>query len=316
MLLVYQLIIPTPYKVGPVNIYLIKNHPVTLVDTGVDTPEGYKRVKDLLHLLGVELKDIKRVVLTHSHVDHSGLAAKIARDAGAVVLANQWEIRKLTGEERYFKERMSFVMETGIEGDMLSSMLGEKDKLPPLSINAADLQVVKDGDILSFDGGELVIMHLPGHSPGHLCLYDPRQRYFFSGDFILPHITPNPLMEPDPLHPDRRLPTLKQYLHGLDRVEELDVSLVFPGHGGVCSDCKSIIATAREHHGRQINLVLRKLQGKDLNTYQLCREIYPTLKGWELFLGLSEIQAHLDFMVEMKQVGNYKRGGVVFYTVS
>lgn len=313
MLSVYQIILPTPYKVGPVNVYLIKNRPVTLVDTGADTPEAYKKLRSMLPLLGVDIEKVERIVLTHSHPDHSGLAVKVASVSGALVLAHQREMKKLTSEDDYFRERIPFIMETGIPAQWLRNMLGERDKLPRPVLRGVQIREVEGGENLEFGDGELKLLHLPGHSPGHMCLYDPGQKFFFSGDFMLPHITPNPLMEPDPGQPGRRLPALKQYLGGLSQVEQMNISVVFPGHGGSFSDCRGVIETARRHHREQVKLISRKLQGRELNTFQLCREIYPTLEGWEVFLGLSEIQAHLDLMAEEQAVGVCRRDGVVYY---
>lgn len=314
MLSVYQLIIPTPYKVGPVNTYLIKNRPVTLVDAGADTPEAHKKLTGMLPLLGVEVDEIERIVLTHSHHDHSGLAAGIASRSGAEVLAHHLEMARLTGEDDYIQARIPFVMETGIPAEWLRDMLGERDKLPKTDLRGVRVREVQGGETLDFDGGELHLLHLPGHSPGHLCLYNPGQKLFFSGDFMLPHITPNPLMEPDPRRPGRRLPALKQYLRGLEQVEQMDIAVVFPGHGGCFTDHLGVINTVRYHHRKQVCKILDRMQGRELNTFQLSREIYPTLKGWDIFLGLSEIQAHLDLLADQQVVYPDRRDGVVYYS--
>ncbi len=316
MLRVFQLIIPTPYKVGPVNVYLIKNHPYTLVDAGANFPEAVEKLQSMLLSLGVEIEQIERVVLTHSHLDHSGLAARIAGASGAIVWAHYLEIEKLTRRENIFRERMPFIIETGIPGKFLQVIGGERDRLPRSSMEGVKIQEVHGGETLEFDGGELDIMHLPGHSPGHICLYDRNQKMFFSGDFILPHITPNPLMEPDPERPGKRLPVLKQYLRGLEKVEKMDIATVFPGHGGCFTDCSSVVATAMKHHGRQVELILEKLENREMSTFELCCSIYPHLEGWDVFLGLSEIQAHLDLMEERKQIACTKRNGVVYYYTS
>ncbi|HBX23805.1 MAG TPA: MBL fold metallo-hydrolase [Desulfotomaculum sp.] len=314
MLSVYQVTLPTPYKVGPVNIYVIKNRPVTLIDAGADTPEAYKMLRHMLPQLGVNINEIKRVILTHSHPDHSGLAAKISAESGAAVIAHQLEIKKLTSTEDSIEERLPHVLETGIPTDALQAIQVVRDKLPRPALVDKKMHEVQDGSLIEFENGvSLQVLHLPGHSPGHVCLYSPEQNFFFSGDFMLPHITPNPLMEPDLDHPGRRMPTLSQYLQGLERVEKMDISVVFPGHGGTFSDYHGVIDTVRGHHDVQVKLILEMLKGQDLNTYQLSRKTYPNLGGWDVFLGLSEIQANLDLMLKKQLIGSYKRNGVVYY---
>jgi glyoxylase-like metal-dependent hydrolase (beta-lactamase superfamily II) len=314
LLAVYQLPVPTPYAVGPVNVYLIKNDPVTLIDVGPGTAKAGEVLKDMLSSLGVGIKEVKRIIITHAHPDHCGLAADIAGDSNATVFIHRLEEKKLRGSHDYFKERLPFVLEAGIPAEVLTEMAGERAKLPrPGLRGAVNVEILAD-ETLVFDGGELMVMHLPGHSPGHVCLYDPERKYFFSGDFLLPHITPNPVLEPDPEQPGKRLPTLKQYLGGLDRVEALDITMVCPGHGGVFSDYKGVIEAGRRHHRFQFDRIMEKLRGRELSTFQLSREIYPNLKGWEVFLGLSEVQAHLDLLTEWGKTYCFKKQGVVYYT--
>lgn len=313
MLSVYQVTLPTPYKVGPVNIYVIKNRPVTLIDAGADTPEAYKMLRHMLPQLGVNINEIERVLLTHSHPDHSGLAAKIAAESGAAIIAHHMEIQKMASTEDPISERLPYMLETGITITEIRAIQVDRDKLPGPTMIDAKIYEMQDGDLLEFETGVLQVLHLPGHSPGHVCFYSPEQKFFFSGDFMLSHITPNPLWEPDPDCPDRRMPTLSQYLQGLERVEKMDISVVFPGHGGSFSDYHGVIEAVRGHHDVQVKLMLDKLKGHELNTYQLCRKIYPHLGGWDIFLGLSEIQANLDLMMEKQLIGGYKRNGVVYY---
>lgn len=313
MLPVYQIIIPTPYAVGPVNIYLIKSDPITLIDVGPDNSKAEKTLRSMLESLGVNIKDIERIIITHSHPDHCGLAAKIAAEANASILVHGFEQKNFMGEQNYFKDRMRFIIETGIPAEVMQKVIKEKNNLPP-TLKNINTEAVLGNEILTFANGELHLLHLPGHSPGHLCLYDPNQKNFFSGDFLLPHITPNPFMEPDPEHPGQRLPALKQYLSGLDKVEKLDINFVLPGHGGVFNDCKSVIDTGRCHHKAQFNRIKEKLRANELNSYQISKDFYPNLKGWEIFLGLSEVQAHLDLLVEKQEISCFNKQGVNYYS--
>jgi glyoxylase-like metal-dependent hydrolase (beta-lactamase superfamily II) len=91
LLAVYQLPVPTPYAVGPVNVYLIKNDPVTLIDVGPGTAKAGEVLKDMLSSLGVGIKEVKRIIITHAHPDHCGLAADIAGDSNATVFIHRLE---------------------------------------------------------------------------------------------------------------------------------------------------------------------------------------------------------------------------------
>ncbi|WP_347490818.1 MBL fold metallo-hydrolase [Desulfoscipio sp. XC116] len=314
MLPVYQLAIPTPYAVGPVNAYLIKSDPITLIDIGPDTPRADKFLRNMLASLDCRVEDIKRIVVTHSHPDHCGLAAQVAKAAGAAVLIHPLEESKLMGEPDYFRERLPFIVETGVPAEVVQEIIGERDKLPHPSVKGVHTKPMSGGETIEFDGGALKIMHFPGHSPGHLCLYAPEQKFFFSGDFLLPHITPNPLMEPDHDKPGSRLPALKQYLAGLDTLEKLEIAMVFPGHGGTFNDYRSVINVGRRHHRSQFARIKDKLKMGELSAYQISKAMYPDLKGWEIFLGLSEILAHLDLLVEKGRINCSNRQGVNYYS--
>lgn len=315
MLAIYQLAVPTPYNVGPVNVYLIKNDPMTLIDVGPATKEANRFVRESLESLGVDIKDIKRIIITHAHPDHYGLVQEIVDSTHATVLIHDFEVKKAKGGQGQYLALLPFLLETGIPTEILNGIVNSRDKVAQVSHKNVEYVGLKGGESIVFDGGELKVMHLPGHSPGHVCLYDPGQKHFFAGDFLLSQITPNPVMEPDPINKGQRLPTLKQYLNGLDYVETLDISMVCPGHGGVFSDYKGVINTGRRHHKRQFDQIMKQLKGQELNTFQISKKIYPQLQGWEVFLGLSEIQAHLDFLSGCRKIDCYKKQGVTYYTI-
>ena len=315
MLKTYGIIVPTPYPVGPVNVYLIKNDPITLVETGPDTQEAAQTLEHMLDLLGCKLADIKRILISHYHPDHCGLARKIAAVSQAEVFIHPWDADKIDKQHDFYGARMPFFLETGIPADVFKEVMGDKDGLPEPSLSNVRTIFVKGGESLSFDGGQLRILHCPGHSPGHLCAYNPEQKHFFSGDFMLSHITPNPLMEPDPDRPDTRLPSLKQFMASLEVAEQTEIAMVFPGHGGVFNDYHSVIKVAREHNQEQFEHIKKLLQTGELNTYQLCMAIYPGLRKFGISLGLSEVLAHLDFMVEEGQIGCNKKKGINYYFI-
>lgn len=313
MLPVYQLSIPTPYPVGPVNVYLIKSDPITLIDIGPDTPEGKKKLREGLKSLGVDLAQIKRVLLTHSHPDHCGLAAWISHESGAAIYAHPHEIRRITGASDHVKERMPLIMQSGLPGDKMAEIEGDTDKLSRPNLDSQKVEPLHGGESLDFASDKLQVIHIPGHAPGHLCFLDSQYGYFFSGDFLLPHITPNPIMEPDPDNPSHRLPVLEQYIAGLQAAEKMDIKLVWPGHGGVFNDYNRVIKEGYAHHQMQFEKIKKALHTQRKSSYQITDIIYPALKGWNIFMGLSEIQAHLDYLFSQGELQGELQDGVMYY---
>src|SRR5262245_59593203 len=91
-----KLVIPTPFPVGPINIYLVVDDPITLIDTGPKTDQAVAALREQLGKLGFKTDDIKRIVLTHTHEDHCGLAATLQRESGARVHVHEWELQNIS----------------------------------------------------------------------------------------------------------------------------------------------------------------------------------------------------------------------------
>jgi glyoxylase-like metal-dependent hydrolase (beta-lactamase superfamily II) len=312
MLNIHKITVPTPYLVGPVNCYLIKNRPYTLVDPGPDTAEAKKALMEGLSALGSTPADLERVVITHSHSDHSGLARWLSGQTGVPVYVHRLERHKLRADYEYYRERLPFLREAGLPGEVLAEIFNDSDPLER-PVLTGPVKEVQGGETLGFDGGALRFLHLPGHSSGHICLFDPEQGNFLSGDFMLKKITPNPVMEADPAAPERRLPVLSQYLDGLETLKKLDIRLIWPGHGQNIEKAMESITRVIRHHQRRLEVISTILEENSWSAFQVMRFLYPQIKGFQIFLGLSEVFAHLDYLLERGRVNREDCGGISFY---
>lgn len=313
MLNIHRIKVPTPYLIGPVNTYLIMTPPYTLIDPGPDTQQARGALLDGLSELGVNPARIERVVLTHSDSDHSGLARWLAVTTGAQVFVHRLEVRKLTFGYDYYSERLPFMQEAGLPLGALKEILEDSDPVVKPVLPRRGVVELAGGECLKFSSNELKIFHMPGHSGGHICLFDERGGSFFAGDFILKHITPNPIMEAEPPGFQKRYPTLTQYLAGLDLLAGLPVRIILPGHGSSIKDCAGAVAYARKHHARRLEDVLSLLQEEVLNAYQLMRVLYPKINGFQVYLGISETLAHLDYLCAAGRLEREERRGVMYY---
>ncbi|HHW44879.1 MAG TPA: MBL fold metallo-hydrolase [Desulfotomaculum sp.] len=314
MIPVHKIVVPTPYRVGPVNAYLLASRPYTLVDPGPDTPQAREVLQGELERLGVPLDRIERVLLTHFHSDHSGLARWVYTMTGAKIHIHPYDLRKLNPAYDFVGVRLPFVREAGMPSGFVDSVLKDRDKLPWPWVPEGSAISVDDGYELSFERGILKAFHFPGHATGHLCFYDPEGENFLSGDFLLPHITPNPFLEPDPLCPERRTPSLRHYLEGLDRLEKMNIKRVWPGHGEVIDDIRRVVIMAREHHRLRFDALLDLVRKNGRRTaFEISRLMYPDLEGFDIFMGLSEVLAHLDVLVDRGRVKMEKEDGVAYY---
>lgn len=121
------------------------------------------------------------------------------------------------------------------------------------------------------------------------------------------------MLEPDPENPSRRLPVLKQYFSGIQVIKKLDIKLVWPGHGGVFNNVQNVIKAGYTHRQEQCEKIKKVLGKEQKNCYQVTKTVYSSLKGWDIFMGVSEIQAHLDYLFDNGELGGEINGGVMYY---
>lgn len=312
MLPVVRLSLPTPYPVGPVNCYFINTSPYTLVDPGPDTEEAKKILEKGLAEAGARLEDIERIIITHAHSDHASLAGWVKGRSGASIFAHPYEFRKLVGFN-IWREVDSFLSAGGMPQAVLDYLHSTVDPIGPMDLVADELSPLWGGERLEAGGHWLDVLHLPGHAVGHLALFDADEGDFLGGDFLLPNITPNPVMEPDPGNGGKRAQSLRQYLTSLDRAEALRISRVWPGHGQPFTDVAGVIIHARKHHFARLNHISSLIGDQWLTPYEITGLVYPKLSGFNVYLGFSEVMSHLDLLAEQGRLDRREEGGVVFF---
>lgn len=291
--------LPTPFPVGPVNCWLLPEGAVTLVDPGMVWADSVERVERLLAEAGLRLGDVERIVVTHGHPDHYGLAGKVARDSGARILCGAAERPKLLSS--YDRPRFQDLLAAlGIPDEVRESWpelyAGMRELID--SPDEAVLDDVDDGELLTL-GDRILTAHVtPGHATGHLSLFEAETGMLLSGDHLLPRITPNPVLEPDADTGERRR-SLVEYLDSLDRFVALDPSVVLPGHGPAFHDVGALVASMRIHHERRAERVLDLVRELGEPTpYDLATAMFPNLEGFGVMLGVSEAIGHLDLLVD------------------
>ncbi|WP_066635052.1 MBL fold metallo-hydrolase [Desulfolucanica intricata] len=316
--MIHKILVPTTYPVGPVNAYLLPGEPCTLVDPGPFTHEGKEALKRGLAEVGVRLKEIKKIVITHFHPDHCGLADWVRKESGALVYLHKYEAPKLTGEVDFYLERLPFLVEAGLSEEMILEIKRDGERQPPRPLlSRTDITALSGGEEIFLGGTIWRILYLPGHSTGHICLFEDGEGNFISGDFLLERITPNTILEVCPEDPGRRAKSLKCYFDGLNIVEKLPVKTVWPGHGREFSNYRQVIAEARQHHKVRCRKILEiiKDRGNYLTALQIMYELFPGLRGFEIFMGLSEILGHLDYMFDKNDIKKIKKEKVLYYYV-
>jgi glyoxylase-like metal-dependent hydrolase (beta-lactamase superfamily II) len=303
---------PEPKSSLYINCYLIEGTDGNmLIDPGWNTTDAYSTITGELKNYGFALKDITKIVVTHIHPDHCGLAGKIRQLSGAEIYINELEVSMLSSRymdvDELIKDTLKMLLANGVPDKEASTL--SKASLPArkLVVPIPEYTAIDGGDKIAFDPFEFTVLSSPGHSPGHICLYEPRKKFLFTGDFILPEITPN-----ISIHPQSGDNPLGDYLKSLEEISNLEINFAFPGHGPAFSGIKQIIESIQRHHQERNSAILRTIEGNTKTAYEVTQEIpwmidinegYSFMNVLNRRFAITETMAHLEYLVHEKKAG-------------
>lgn len=291
-----KLTVPTPFPVGPINIYLVVDEPLTLIDTGPKTPEALSALREQLRALGFKLADIQRIVLTHTHEDHCGLAGTIQTESGARVYVHEWEFNNIS-EHRSTRVNRGLLARAGVPEAEAETLAARYELVHTYADAVKDVEAYRDDQEFIFASGALRVVHTPGHTPGSCCLLRESNRLLIAGDTVLKNITPNPLLNADPLDPRRRFPALGEYLVSLARLRALAPTLIKTAHGPDVTDFEEYFFSLTRHIQDRQTKIVRLVPAAGITAWEMATQVFPQAKNIHRFLAVSETVAHLDFAV-------------------
>ena len=309
--------VPTPFYVGDVNVYLIKQDPLTLIDVGPKTDDAYRALVQKLGQVGVKLSDIRRIVLTHAHEDHCGLAKRVRDEAkDAEILVHKWETGHLFGRLARDQHR-DLLLRSGVPPAAFEEMRSMYQDISLLtdSLEDSDYQTLEDDMELEFDGGVLRVLHTPGHTPGSCSFVREANRTLICGDCVLKRITPNPIVSPDPIDPSKRFPSLGEYLVSLARLREYRPTLSYGGHGEPVTDFEEIFHRYVRSIDERQKRVLSLVPNEGITAFEMATKLFPSSITQDVhqFLAISESIAHLDYAEREGKLALEIKEGVEFY---
>ncbi|MDQ3372756.1 MAG: MBL fold metallo-hydrolase [Acidobacteriota bacterium] len=314
---IIPLSIPTPFYIGNVNIFLIKEEPLTLIDVGPKTKEAAEALRERLLENGVHFSDVRRIVLTHAHEDHCGLA-KTVREAAknAEIFIHKWETGHLFGRLASV-EHQNLMTRAGVSLEIFREMqeLYKDISLLTDALDKNDFSELSDEMELEFAVGTLKVLHTPGHTPGSCSFFREANRTLIAGDCVLKRITPNPVISPDPSDPRKRFKSLAEYLVSLARIRTLSPTLVYGGHGEPIFDFEEIFHRyVRSIDDRQ-RKVIDFVSKNGATAFDIAQKLFPDAIGKNIhrFLALSETIAHLDYAETEQKIAVELKEGVEFY---
>jgi len=313
----YRINVPLPGSpLKATNSYVVKGTDRSLIiDTGWNREDCMAALVSGLRECGADLNEAD-FFITHMHADHSGLVSALAREGARIYFgrADAEIIRSSTPE--HWEKMIDSARKCGFPGEELKKAVGSHPGRRYSPDNSLNICVAKDGDTISVGDYLFECIETPGHTPGHICLYEPSKKIFMCGDHVLFDITPNITLSVEERNP------LKEYLMSLDKVYDLDVELVLPGHRSIFKDQKERIGELKQHHQTRLQEVISILGKGKQNAFQVASQMTWDIgyRSWGLFppaqklFAFGEAMAHLKYLEEEGQVAWGMEGqGIMFF---
>lgn len=310
--------IPTPFAVGRVNVFLIEDDPLTLVDTGPNSGKALDELDVQLRSLGYTVPDIERVLVTHQHIDHSGLVAIVARRAEAEVVTldrlKPW-LENYTQEADLDDEFAGDLMRRhGIPPDMVTALMTVSGSFRLWGSGAPVDRTLADGEVLEFANRRLEVQLRPGHSPTDTLFWDADRRLLLGGDHLLGHISSNPLISRPLEGADERPRSLLDYIASMSKTAELPADVILPGHGEPVTGHRELIEKRLGMHERRAERLHGLLEKTGpMTAHAMAHELWGNVAVTQAFLTLSEIIGHMDLLEQREQVKVEETEGTVRY---
>lgn len=297
-------------------VYLIKEREgFVLVDAGWSAEPAWAALQSQVKEIGIRFTDIRWLVVTHFHLDHSGLAGKVKELSGAQLIMHPLDSLRgvVTRITEGLSEERAWLAQQGYPEGELERFFGSPRPVSRIPSLAPDL-LVEGGERIGGEGAALYILWTPGHTSGHVCVYDAKRKVLFSGDHVLPRITSNislsPFTTPNPL---------SDYLASLEKLHHVEAQMVLPAHEMPFTGLTRRVDELRHHHHRRLNEMHELLKDGPKTAFELARRVRWDRDPWQQplpfsrYLALLETAAHLRFLAEEGRAHEAEKDSVTCY---
>lgn len=298
---VAQIAIPVPY-LGSVNVWLLKGDPLTLVDAGPANDEALASLEQQLDGHGLRVEDVELLLITHHHLDHSGLAAKIKLRSGARIAAHRGTARWGVGYHERAAEEHRFTLTLmaahGVPEHLIAASAPFFAHIMRDSAAYGTDRVLLDGDTIRAGDRTLRVVFRPGHSTTDTLLVDEASGDAFVGDHLLADITSGAELMPTELPGDERRRALLEYLANLRKTAAMQLATCFPGHGPTIEDHRRLIEERMAFHSTRLDLIAQHVEAGCSTAFEIARRLWSDeVAETQTVLAIWEVLGHLDILV-------------------
>jgi glyoxylase-like metal-dependent hydrolase (beta-lactamase superfamily II) len=329
------LAIPTPFAVGRVNCYLIEDEPLTLLDAGPNSGTSLTALEVALGEHGRRVEDLERIVVTHQHIDHIGLLDILAKRSGAEVCALDRLAPWLASYKQEMEANDSYsaqiMLRNGIPQDVVYALRAVSASFRGWGAAAQVTRPLAEGELLQFASRAWRVRHRPGHSPSDTVFFDEASGELFGGDHLIKHISSNPLIS-RPLEAlsagadegagmstcldgsvGERPRALMSYMDSLRKTREMELEVVYAGHGEPVEDHRKLIDERMGMHERRADRLYKLVAERPRNAYEMAQEMWGNVAVTQAFLTLSEVLGHVDVLIDEGRVSERETDGVTSF---
>lgn len=306
--------VPTPFQVGAVNCYLAER---TVVDPGPDSDDAWRVLTETLGTHGITVDDLERVLITHPHPDHFGMAKRL-RDRGVSIVSTGEAADiiedfpdRLAYEQSFFEP---FFVAHGLSPDVASTVVDLPEAYLEFAPSVHVDRQLDDRDRIDIDSTAVTAESVQGHAPGELIFtYEGESgECAIVGDHVLDPITPNPFLQPPPTPDEPRPRVLPAFNRSLDRLGDRNFERLLPGHRGVIEEPTHRIDQLRRFHDRRTQKTLEAIDGQ-ISAADIMESLFGSLPVTEIYSGMSEAIGHLDVLEQRGDIRRITDGDSVLF---
>lgn len=308
---IQKIIVPTPYGIGDVNVYLLKGDALSLIDAGPKTVEAYDALRWGIKAAGYDLGEIEQVILTHHHPDHAGWVDAFPK---AALLGHAYVDHWMRQEKAFLTYHTQFyrneLIKQGVPHEDIEDIIVTRGEIELFGTTPLTRFLTEGDEVPGHPG--LVTYEMLGHAQSHLAFIEQQTNECIGGDLLLDRVSSNPLVEPPQSLGWERPKSLLQYNDSLKRLREINPVKIYGGHGEDVTQVAELVTDRLERQQRRALKMLQLLE-QPTTVLQLTKQVFGKTHDQQPGLTLSETLGQLDYLEENGYAQREQIDGIDYY---